>query len=39
MIAKSRKANPFGGCIRYVMGKDNARSSVPMAYCWAITVK
>lgn len=39
MIGKIKKGKSFGGCIRYVMGKDNARSSVPMAYCWATTVK
>lgn len=39
MIGKIKKGKSFGGCIRYVMGKDNAKSLTQMVYCWEISGK
>ena len=35
MIGKLKKGSSFGGCIRYVTGKDEAKSSPQMA-CYSV---
>lgn len=39
MIGKIKKGQTFGGCIRYVMGKDNAKIIASDDVYWAATVK
>lgn len=34
MIGKIKKGRSFGGCIRYVTQKDDAKSSPRKACCW-----